>query len=96
MSWDLMIPGVNLKRWHGAELQWGYGAIFGEGAIATISSAAGLSMGIDRSVGFSMVKLMLPLLIVVVVALAALPFPPDLLDVRLAMPIGAASHCNRC
>jgi hypothetical protein len=46
-------------------------------------------MGISRPTSFFLWRLLLPLIIVVLAALAAQLVPPDSLDARLAMPLGS-------
>ena len=89
ISRDLMIPGWLLQGWRGEELQHDYGTNFGEDYSQTSSSVASFSMGIYRPASFFLMKLLLPLFIVVMAALAALLVPPASLDARLAMPLGA-------
>jgi len=89
ISRDLMIPGWKLQGWRGEELAHDYGTNFGEDYTATTSSVASFDMGIYRPASFFLMKLMLPLVIVVLAAMAALLVPPDALDARLAMPLGA-------
>ncbi|MFM7264119.1 MAG: hypothetical protein ACKOZW_00670 [Cyanobium sp.] len=89
ISGDLMIPGWHLQGWQGAELQHDYGTNFGEDQSSTVFTVANFSMGIYRPTSFFLMKLLLPLFIVVLAALAALLVPASSLDARLAMPLGA-------
>jgi hypothetical protein len=89
ISRNLMIPGWQLRGWLGMEEAHDYGTDFGEEQTSTVSSVATFSMGISRPTSFFLWKLLLPLIIVVLAALAALLVPPDSLDARLAMPLGS-------
>ncbi len=89
ISRNLMIPGWKLLGWQGIEEAHDYGTDFGEEQTSTVSSVASFSMGIARPTSFFLWKLLLPLIIVVLAALAALLVPPDSLDARLTMPLGS-------
>jgi len=89
ISQTLEIPGWQFKGWKGETLEHAYGTNFGETEQASNYSVANFSLVIERQLSFFVWKQMLPLVIVVMAALAALLLNPRQIDARLALPLGA-------
>ena len=85
----LRIPGWNLDGWKAESLIHDYGSNFGEENAFQIYSMAKFSIEISRPTNFFLWKLLLPLLMVIVAAVAALLIRPQLLDARAALPAAA-------
>ena len=85
----LRIPGWNLDGWKAESFIHDYGSNFGEENGFQIYSMAKFSIEISRPANFFLWKLLLPLLMVIVAAVAALLIRPQLLDSRAALPAAA-------
>ena len=70
-------------------MEHAYGTNFGEAEQPSNYSVANFQMVIQRPLSFFMWKLLMPLVIVVCAALAALLINPKSIDARLALPMGA-------
>lgn len=85
----LRIPGWNLDGWKAESLIHDYESNFGQENAFQTYSMAKFSIEISRPANFFLWKLLLPLLMVIVAAVAALLIRPQLLDARAALPAAA-------
>ena len=85
----LRIPGWNLDGWKAESFIHDYGSNFGDENAPQIYSMAKFSIEVSRPANFFLWKLLLPLLMVIVAATAALWIRPQLLDARAALPAAA-------
>jgi hypothetical protein len=85
----LRIPGWNLDGWKAESLIHDYESNFGQENAFQTYSMAKFSIEISRPTNFFLWKLLLPLLMVIVAAVAALLIRPQLLDARAALPAAA-------
>ena len=85
----LRIPGWNLDGWKAESFIHNYGSNFGEEEAFQTYSMAKFSIEISRPANFFLWKLLLPLLMVIVAAVAALLIRPQLLDARASLPAAA-------
>jgi len=83
------IPGWNLDGWKAESYVHDYETDFGEENTPRVYSMAKFSIEISRPINFFLWKLLLPLLMVMVAAIAALWIRPHLLDARAALPAAA-------
>lgn len=88
----LKIPGWNIKSWNVEALLHSYASAFGDtdstGSMDRYA-AVRYQLLIDRSVGYFLWKLLLPLVIVIAITLSALLIPPGQVDIRMALPTSA-------
>jgi len=85
----LRIPGWNLDGWKAESFFHDYETDFGDEDTPQVYSMAKFSIEISRPINFFLWKLLLPLLMVMVAAIAALWIRPQLLDARAALPAAA-------
>ena len=83
------IPGWNLDGWKAETFAHDYQTTFGDDATPAVYSMARFSLEISRPTSFFFWKLLLPLFMVIVAAVAALLIRPQLLDARAALPAAA-------
>lgn len=83
------IPGWNLDGWKAETFAHDYQTTFGDDATPAVYSMARFSIQISRPTSFFFWKLLLPLFMVIVAAVAALLIRPQLLDARAALPAAA-------
>jgi hypothetical protein len=83
------IPGWNLDGWKAETFAHDYQTDFGDKDTPQVYSMARFSIEISRPVSFFFWKLLLPLSMVIVAAVAALLIRPQLLDARAALPAAA-------
>lgn len=87
---DLMrIPGWNLEGWKAETFAHDYQTDFGDKDTPQVYSMARFSIEISRPVSFFFWKLLLPLFMVIIAAIAALLIRPQLLGERAALPAAA-------
>lgn len=86
---SLELPGWILDGWSAETLAHDYGSQFGEEGTPAVYSVAVFNLEISRPISFFYWALLLPLLIVLIAALAALIIKPNELDVRTGLPAGA-------
>lgn len=86
---SLQTPGWILDGWTADTLAHDYGSTFGEESTPAVYSVAVFNLEISRPISFFYWALLLPLLIVLIAALAALMIKPNELDVRTGLPAGA-------
>jgi hypothetical protein len=83
------IPGWNLNGWKAETFAHDYQTDFGDKDTPQTYSMAQFSIEISRPANFFLWKLLLPLVMVIVAAVAALLIRPQLLDARAALPAAA-------
>jgi len=83
------IPGWNLDGWKAETFAHDYQTDFGDNDTPQTYSMAQFSIEISRPSNFFLWKLLLPLVMVIVAAVAALLIRPQLLDARAALPAAA-------
>ncbi len=83
------IPGWNLEGWKAETFAHDYQTDFGDKDTPQVYSMARFSIQISRPVSFFFWKLLLPLFMVIVAAIAALLIRPQLLGERAALPAAA-------
>jgi hypothetical protein len=83
------IPGWNLLDWKGETFAHDYQSNFGDENAPENYSMAKFSIEISRPLSFFIWKLLLPLLMVIIAAIASLLIRPQLLGERTALPAGA-------
>jgi len=85
----LRIPGWNLLGWKGETFAHDYQSNFGDESTPKNYSMARFSIEISRPISFFFWKLLLPLLMVIIAAIASLLIRPQLIGERTALPAGA-------
>ena len=85
----LRIPGWNLEGWKAETFAHDYETDFGDKDTPHVYSMARFSIQISRPVSFFFWKLLLPLFMVIIAAIAALLIRPQLLGERAALPAAA-------
>ena len=83
------IPGWNLDGWKAESFTHDYQTDFSDEDTPRVYSMAKFSMEISRPINFFLWKLLLPLFMVIIAAIAALWIRPQLLDARAALPAAA-------
>ena len=83
------IPGWNLVGWKAETCAHDYQTSFGDESTPRIYSMARFSMEISRPISFFFWKLLLPLCMVIIAAIASLLIRPQLLGERAALPAAA-------
>ena len=83
------IPGWNLDGWKAEVFAHDYQTTFGDDATPAVYSMARFSIEISRPTSFFFWKLLLPLVMVIIAAIAGLLIRPQLLGERAALPAGA-------
>jgi hypothetical protein len=83
------IPGWNLDGWKAEIFSHDYQSDFGDKDTPQTYSMAQFSIEISRPANFFLWKLLLPLVMVIVAAVASLLIRPQLLDARAALPAAA-------
>ncbi|NCW27380.1 MAG: hypothetical protein EBV83_03645 [Verrucomicrobia bacterium] len=83
------IPGWNLEGWKAETFAHDYQTDFGDKDTPQVYSMARFSIEISRPVSFFFWKLLLPLFMVIIAAIAALLIRPQLLGERAALPAAA-------
>ena len=83
------IPGWNLDGWKAETFAHDYQTTFGDDATPAVYSMAKFSLEISRPTSFFFWKLLLPLFMVIIAAIAALLIRPQLLGERAALPAAA-------
>ena len=83
------IPGWNLTGWTAETYAHDYQTSFGDESTPRIYSMAKFSIEISRPENFFLWKLLLPLSMVIIAAIASLWIRPHLLDARVALPAAA-------
>ena len=83
------IPGWNLTGWRAETYAHDYQTSFGDESTPRIYSMAKFSIEISRPENFFLWKLLLPLSMVIIAAIASLWIRPHLLDARVALPAAA-------
>jgi len=83
------IPGWNLEGWKADTFAHDYQSDFGDKDTPQVYSMARFSIEISRPVSFFFWKLLLPLMMVIIAAIAALLIRPQLLGERAALPAAA-------
>lgn len=89
MGSKLQIPGWSLKGWTSQTYLHDYGSNLGEDSAPSVYSAAEFSLNIERPISFFYWKLLMPLFIVLMAALASLFLSPSNIDARTGLPAGA-------
>lgn len=85
----LRIPGWNLLGWKGEVFVHDYQSNFGDENAPMNYSMARFSMEISRPISFFFWKLLLPLFMVIIAAIASLLIRPQMVGERAALPAGA-------
>ncbi|MDZ4294069.1 MAG: hypothetical protein U1C47_19385 [Hydrogenophaga sp.] len=85
----LQIPGWSLQGWSSKTYQHDYGSSLGDDSTPSLYSAAEFSLNIERPISFFYWKLLMPLFIVLMAALASLFLSPTNIDARTGLPAGA-------
>ena len=83
------IPGWNLVGWKAESYAHDYQTTFGDESTPQVYSMARFSIEISRPVNFFLWKLLLPLFMVIIAAVASLLIRPQLLGERAALPAAA-------
>jgi hypothetical protein len=83
------IPGWNLEGWKAETFAHDYQTDFGDKDTPQVYSMVRFSIEISRPVSFFFWKLLLPLFMVIIAAIAALLIRPQLLGERAALPAAA-------
>ena len=83
------IPGWNLVGWKAETFAHDYQTTFGDESTHQVYSMAKFSIEISRPVNFFLWKLLLPLFMVIIAAIASLLIRPQLLGERAALPAAA-------
>lgn len=83
------IPGWNLDGCKAESLIHNYQSDFGDEETPRVYSMAKFSIEISRPINFFLWKLLLPLFMVIIAAIASLWIRPHLLDARVALPAAA-------
>ena len=83
------IPGWNLEGWKAETFAHDYQTDFGDKDTPQVYSMARFSIEISRPISFFFWKLLLPLVMVIIAAIAGLLIRPQLLGERAALPAGA-------
>jgi hypothetical protein len=83
------IPGWNLDGWKAESMIHDYETDFGDKNTPSVYSTAKFSIEISRPINFFLWKLLLPLCMVIIAAIASLWIRPHLLDARVALPAAA-------
>ena len=83
------IPGWNLVSWKGETFTHDYQTNFGDETTPQKYSMASFSIEISRPISFFFWKLLLPLFMVIIAAIASLLIRPQMVGERAALPAGA-------